>query len=173
MTFFVLCILTCMFLHLNLYRIPIFWIISNFMLWHIHSCFNGFIDMLYCILSTDEQGSWWRRLCRCWLHQGLSRWQPLVRPAAMESLPWRQPFPSIIECMCDVPMYRMYILSYIELSQKWRNKDDQTKKHIEKMMQEDIPWKIVSHPEITRITALSEPNLLSLCLGNSHCWYNS
>ena len=82
--------------------------------------------MLRCILSTDERGSSWRRLCRCWLHQGLPWWQPLVRPAAMESLPWRQPFLSVIECMCDLLMYWMYILSYIVLSQKWLNKDDQT-----------------------------------------------
>ena len=82
--------------------------------------------MFYRILSTDERGSSWRRLCRCWLHQGLPWRQPLVRPAAMESLPWRQPFLSIIECMCNLPMYWMYILPYIVLSQKWLNKDDQT-----------------------------------------------
>ena len=29
-------------------------------------------------------------------------------------LPWRQPFLSVIECMCDLLMYWMYILSYIE-----------------------------------------------------------
>ena len=33
---------------------------------------------------------------------------------------------AIIECMCDLPMYWMYILSYIMLSQKWLNRDDQT-----------------------------------------------
>ena len=31
-----------------------------------------------------------------------------------------------IECMCDLPMYWIYILSYIVLSQKSLNKDDQT-----------------------------------------------
>ena len=78
------------------------------------------------MLSTDERGSSWRRFCRCRLHQGLPWWQPLVRPAAMESLPWLQPFLSFIECMYDLPMYGMYILSYIVLSQKWLHKDDQT-----------------------------------------------
>ena len=61
----------------------------------------------------------WRRLCRCWLHQGLPWWQPLVR----------QPFPSIIECMCDLPMYWMYIYHTSccsLLGQKSLNKDDQT-----------------------------------------------
>ena len=96
------------------------------MLWHKYSCFNVFINMFNHMLSTDERGSSWRRFCRCRLHQSLPWWQPLVRPAAMESLPWLQPFLSFIECMCDLPMYGMYILSYIVLSQKWLNKDDQT-----------------------------------------------
>ena len=49
---------------------------------------------------------------------------------ACHSLPWRQPFLSVIECMCDLPMYWMHILSYIVLSQKWLNKDDETKTFI-------------------------------------------
>ena len=31
---------------------------------------------------------------------------------------------------------------------------------------------VISHPGLSRINALSETNLLSLCLGNSQCWYS-
>ena len=60
----------------------------------------------------------------------------LVRPAAMESLSWRQPFYSIIECMYALPLYWMYILSHMVPSQKWPNKDDQTIKHKENGLSE-------------------------------------
>ena len=43
--------------------------IKFYVMTYIHSCFNSFIDMFYRILSTDERGSSWRRLCRCRLHQ--------------------------------------------------------------------------------------------------------
>ena len=76
--------------------------------------FNGFIDMLYRILSTDKRGSSWSAVMTASGATGSDGVVAMTTTVSQHH--WMHVW---------FTMYWMYVLSYIVLSQKWLNKDDQ------------------------------------------------